>query len=88
MLDGIDLTQLNVRWLRAHIGVVSQEPVLFATTIAENIRYGCENVNQEDIERAAKNANAHDFIMALPDVSLCLGLVISLFLLVCLCSVL
>ncbi len=48
--------------------MVSQEPVLFATTIAENIRYGREGVSQDDIEEACKNANAHDFIMDLPEV--------------------
>ena len=50
------------------IGVVSQEPVLFATTIAENIRYGRLDVTQEEIERATKEANAYDFVMNLPDV--------------------
>jgi len=54
--------------MRRHIGVVSQEPVLFGTTIAENIRYGRENVTMEEVESAAKNANAHDFIMQLPKV--------------------
>ena len=53
------------------VGVVSQEPVLFGTTIGENIRYGREGVTQEQIELAAKQANAHDFIMKLPQV--CLG---------------
>ncbi|XP_076435076.1 ATP-dependent translocase ABCB1-like isoform X2 [Babylonia areolata] len=66
-LDGEDIKDLNVRWLRSHIGVVSQEPVLFATTIAENIRYGCEGVTEQDVIEAAKNANAHDFIMSLPE---------------------
>ena len=59
---------MNVAWLREHIGVVSQEPVLFATTIAENIRYGRDGVSDEEIERAARNANAFNFIDALPDV--------------------
>jgi len=58
---------LNLPWLRQHIGVVSQEPVLFGTTIAENIRYGKEGVTQEEIEAAAKAANAHSFILELPD---------------------
>jgi len=49
--------------------VVNQEPVLFATTIAENIRYGREDVTMEEIERATKEANAYDFIMKLPKVS-------------------
>lgn len=59
---------MNVRWLRKHIGVVSQEPVLFATTIAENIRFGKDDVSQAEIEQAAKEANAFDFIMKLPEV--------------------
>lgn len=68
-VDGIDVRQLNVRWLRAQIGIVSQEPVLFNDTIADNIRYGCHEATQEMIEKAAREANAHDFIMKLPDVS-------------------
>ena len=67
LLDGKDIRDLNLRWLRRNIGVVSQEPVLFATTIAENIRYGREGVTEEEIVAAAKAANAHDFIMTLPD---------------------
>ena len=51
-----------------HIGIVSQEPVLFGTTIEENIRYGRLNVTDEQIRNAAKMANAHDFIEELPDV--------------------
>ncbi|XP_025004168.2 ATP-dependent translocase ABCB1 isoform X1 [Gallus gallus] len=65
-IDGQDLKSLNVRYLREIIGVVNQEPVLFATTIAENIRYGREDVTMEEIERATKEANAYDFIMKLP----------------------
>lgn len=57
-----------MKWLRQHIGLVSQEPVLFGTTIAENIRYGRDGVTQEDIENVARMANAHDFIQTLPDV--------------------
>lgn len=48
---------------------MSQEPVLFATTIAENIRYGREDISDAEIEQAAKEANAFDFISRLPDVS-------------------
>ncbi|NXA55097.1 MDR1 protein, partial [Nothocercus julius] len=66
MIDGQDIRTLNVRYLREIIGVVNQEPVLFATTIAENIRYGRENVTMEEIEKATKEANAYDFIMKLP----------------------
>lgn len=67
-VDGHDIRSLNVRRLRELIGVVSQEPVLFATTIAENIRYGREDVTREEIEQATREANAYDFIMKLPDV--------------------
>lgn len=49
--------------------MVSQEPVLFATTIAENIRYGREDVTMDEIQKAVKEANAYDFIMKLPNVS-------------------
>uniref|UniRef100_A0A7M4EZM6 ATP-binding cassette sub-family B member 5 n=1 Tax=Crocodylus porosus TaxID=8502 RepID=A0A7M4EZM6_CROPO len=66
-LDGQDIKTLNTRYLREIIGVVNQEPALFATTIAENIRYGRENVTMEEIEKAVKEANAYDFIMKLPD---------------------
>jgi ABC-type multidrug transport system fused ATPase/permease subunit len=70
LLDGVDVKQLNVGWLRSHIGVVGQEPVLFATTIRENIRYGREDATQQEIEEAAQEANAHDFISKLPEVFL------------------
>ncbi|XP_071416983.1 ATP-binding cassette sub-family B member 5 isoform X1 [Pithys albifrons albifrons] len=66
-LDGRDIRTLNVKWLRENIGIVSQEPVLFATTIAENIRYGRGDISDAEIERAAKEANAFDFISRLPD---------------------
>ncbi|XP_076187473.1 ATP-binding cassette sub-family B member 5 isoform X2 [Aptenodytes patagonicus] len=66
-LDGQDIRMLNVKWLRENIGIVSQEPVLFATTIAENIRYGREDISDAEIEQAAKEANAFDFISRLPD---------------------
>uniref|UniRef100_A0A8V1A6Y4 ATP binding cassette subfamily B member 11 n=1 Tax=Gallus gallus TaxID=9031 RepID=A0A8V1A6Y4_CHICK len=65
-LDGHDIHSLNIQWLRAQIGVVEQEPVLFATTIAENIRYGRDDATMEDVIRAAKQANAYKFIMDLP----------------------
>ena len=67
-LDGNDITSLNVKWLRSHIGVVSQEPILFATTIAENIGYGREGATMQEIEEAAKQANAHNFISQFPQV--------------------
>ena len=66
-IGGYDVRELDVQWLRQQIGVVSQEPVLFATTIAENIRYGKEGVTQAEIEEAAKVSNAHSFISEFPD---------------------
>ncbi|XP_074938856.1 ATP-dependent translocase ABCB1-like isoform X2 [Phalacrocorax aristotelis] len=66
-IDGQDIKTLNVRYLREIIGVVNQEPMLFATTIAENIRYGREDITMEEIEKATKEANAYDFIMKLPN---------------------
>ncbi|XP_037542359.1 bile salt export pump [Nematolebias whitei] len=65
-LDGHDIRSLNIQWLRSLIGIVEQEPVLFATTIAENIRYSRPGVSMEDIMQAAKEANAYNFIMTLP----------------------
>jgi ATP-binding cassette subfamily B (MDR/TAP) protein 1 len=66
LLDGVDLRSLNVRWLRQQIGLVGQEPVLFSGTVAENIAYGLEGASQEDVEEAARAANAHDFVCAMP----------------------
>ena len=66
-IGGYDVRKLNLHWLRSNIGVVSQEPILFATTIAENIRYGREDVGDEEMIAAAEAANAHSFISELPD---------------------
>ena len=66
-MDGIDIQDLKISWLRNQIGIVSQEPVLFSVSIAENISYGNEDATIEEIEMAAKFANAHDFISELPD---------------------
>lgn len=60
---------MNVRWLRNLVGVVSQEPVLFDESIAENIRFGKLDVSMDEMIAAAKMANAHTFIMELPDVT-------------------
>ena len=68
-IDGQSVADYNLRWLREHIGVVSQEPILFQATIKENIRFGRDSATDEEIHEAAKMANAHDFIMTLPDVS-------------------
>ena len=64
---GHDLRDLDARWLRAQIGTVEQEPVLFSTTIAENIRCGRPEASREEIEAAAAAANALHFITSLPD---------------------
>jgi ATP-binding cassette, subfamily B (MDR/TAP), member 1 len=66
-LDGIDIKELNVSHLRKFIGYVGQEPTLFATTIAGNIKYGKPDATQKEIEAAARSANAHDFITSFPD---------------------
>ncbi|KAJ8411657.1 hypothetical protein AAFF_G00164650 [Aldrovandia affinis] len=66
-IDGHDIRSLNTRCLREMIGIVSQEPVLFATSIAENIQYGRLDVSQAEIEQATREANIYDFIMSLPD---------------------
>eukprot|EP00727_Mastigamoeba_balamuthi_P007601 m51a1_g3461 putative multidrug resistance protein 1 (1653) ;mRNA; f:696341-702590 len=67
LIDGRPTTSINVQCLRRQIGIVSQEPVLFATTIGQNIAYGVHHeATQEEIETAAKRANAHNFIMDLP----------------------
>ena len=59
---------MKVSWLRDQLGVVGQEPVLFGGSIKENIRYGRLEVTDEEIRAAATDANAHDFIMKLPQV--------------------
>lgn len=67
LLDGHDIKTLKLRWLRQQIGLVSQEPALFATTIKENILLGRPDADQVEIEEAARVANAHSFIVKLPD---------------------
>lgn len=68
-IDGVDVRELDPSDLRRHIATVSQEPILFSTTIYENIAYGAGNTvpRAADIEAAARAANAHDFIMSFPD---------------------
>jgi ABC-type multidrug transport system fused ATPase/permease subunit len=68
LIDGRKINQYNLKWLRQQISVVSQEPNLFQTTIRENILFGCDSATEEDMYEAAKIANAHHFIMSLPDV--------------------
>lgn len=66
-LDGYKIKKLHIKWLRSQMGMVNQEPVLFATSIKENILFGKEGASMEDVQNAAKAANAHDFIMKLPE---------------------
>ncbi len=66
-IDGQDVRNLTQKSLREHIGIVQQDVYLFAGTIAENIGYGKPGASREEIMAAAKNANAHDFIMSFPD---------------------
>ena len=56
------MAELDPVWFRRHIGVVSQEPVLFACSISDNISFGKEDATSDEIIEAAKQANAHDFI--------------------------
>ncbi|XP_059615121.1 multidrug resistance protein homolog 49-like [Phlebotomus argentipes] len=65
-IDGVNIKDLNIGFLRSQIGVVGQEPVLFSATIAENIRFGCPEATQEQIEEAARIANCHSFVEKLP----------------------
>jgi ATP-binding cassette subfamily B protein len=67
LIDGINIKSLDPQWLRKQVGLVSQEPILFAMSIEDNIKYGSEDAPQADVERAAKMANAHDFIVRIPD---------------------
>lgn len=66
-LDGVNLKDINVAHLRSAIGYVGQEPVLFATSIRANIQYGNPDATFEQIEEAARLANAHDFITSFSD---------------------
>eukprot|EP00891_Asterochloris_glomerata_P005017 jgi/Astpho2/5017/Aster-05951 len=66
LLDGTDIPKLPRGWLRQQMGLVAQEPVLFGSTIADNIRQGREGASQADVEAAAEAASAHGFITALP----------------------
>jgi len=67
-IDGVDVKELNIKWLRSQIGIVTQEPILFAVTLAENIAYGDNSrvVPREEVVQAARSANIHDFISTLP----------------------
>jgi ATP-binding cassette subfamily B protein len=67
LLDGVDLREYRVRDLRDQFAIVLQEPVLFSTSIAENIAYGRSDASAQEIAAAARAANAHEFIERLPD---------------------
>jgi ATP-binding cassette, subfamily B, bacterial len=67
LLDGINIKDISLRSLRRNVGVVQQDVYLFAGTVIENIRYGKTDASDEEILDAAKKANAHDFIMTLPN---------------------
>ncbi|OAY76342.1 ABC transporter B family member 2 [Ananas comosus] len=67
MIDGKDIKKLRLKSLRKHIGLVQQEPALFATTIYDNIVYGKDGATETEVIEAAKLANAHSFISALPE---------------------
>ncbi|OGD21577.1 MAG: hypothetical protein A2Y69_10805 [Candidatus Aminicenantes bacterium RBG_13_59_9] len=66
-VDGIDIREVTLDSLRAQMGLVTQDIVLFNDTILNNIAYGLEDISREDVVQAARSANAHDFIMELPD---------------------
>ena len=67
LIDGVDIRDVSLSSLRRNIGVVQQDVYLFAGTVTENLRYGRPGATRAEIEQAARRANAHDFIMALPD---------------------
>ncbi|XP_058109812.1 ABC transporter B family member 6-like isoform X2 [Magnolia sinica] len=66
LLDGRDLKLFNLRWLRNHLGLVQQEPIMFSTTVRENIIYARHNATEAEMKEAARIANAHHFISSLP----------------------
>ncbi|KAJ0735326.1 putative ABC-type xenobiotic transporter [Helianthus annuus] len=65
-IDGVRIDKLQLKWLRSQLGLVSQEPALFSTTIKENILFGKEDASMEEVIEAAKASNAHNFISQLP----------------------
>lgn len=70
LIDGHDSTRVNVPFLRSKIGIVSQEPILFDCSIAENIKYGdnSRDISMDEVISAAKKAQLHGFVMSLPEV--------------------
>ena len=67
LIDRVDIQDLDVAWLRANIGMVIQEPILFNTTVRENILLGNPTASEEEIITSATMANAHSFIKELPE---------------------
>lgn len=67
LIDGMDVRQYSLDYLRANIGIVPQETLLFSGTIADNIRYGKPGATDAEVKQAAQAANAHDFIQAFPE---------------------
>jgi len=72
MVDGHNIRELGIQWLRSQIGLVSQEPILFDCSIRENIEYGdnSREVTMDEVVSAARMANIHNFVDSLPLVSL------------------
>jgi ATP-binding cassette, subfamily B (MDR/TAP), member 1 len=68
LIDGVNIKSLQLDWIRGKIGLVNQEPLLFMTSIKDNITYGKEDATIEEIKRAAELANAANFIDKLPNV--------------------
>lgn len=68
LIDGVNLKEFQLKWIRQRIGLVSQEPVLFTASIRDNIAYGKEGATSEEIKAAAELANAAKFIDKLPQV--------------------
>ena len=67
LIDGVDIRDYDVKWLRRQIGMVLQEPYLFHGTIADNVRYAEPEATDAQVIAAARAANAHDFVVGLPD---------------------
>src|SRR5262249_19772631 len=67
LLDGVDVADYTLTSLRSHISIVLQDPLLFSATVAQNILYGRLSASMDEVIEAAKAANAHEFIMKLPD---------------------
>jgi ATP-binding cassette subfamily B protein len=66
LVDGVDVRDLSLTSLRSEIGVIPQDPFLFSTTVRENIAFGRAGISDEDVERAARLAQAHEFVEQLP----------------------